>query len=76
MSELTIKDLSENITEMCPVRIFINDTIVWDDDMDNELSRDELFEKYNVIMNRTDIVKSIVYKIIHLHHSEVYITTE
>ena len=68
-SSLKIKDLDCEIESMCPIRIYINDFLVWDDDIDS-------LDKYSLILDKEDIVSEIRFEIVQFHHSIVYITTE
>lgn len=66
-SELTLKDLKENIDEMCPIRLYINDQLIWDDFTDDLAIYDEALDS-------DKIVACIVYEIADWHHSVVKIT--
>ena len=66
-SELSLKDLKENIINMCPVRLYINDQLIWDDFTDDVKICDEALDS-------DKIVKCIVYEIVDWHHSIAKIT--
>lgn len=69
-SELSIKDLTPNITNMCPTQVIIDGKIVWDDENGNDT-----LEDYDQVMSSDKLVASISYDIVHFHHSIVKITT-
>lgn len=68
-SSVMIKHIDYVIEAMCPIKIYINEFLVWDDDVDN-------LDIYDDILKREDIVTNISFEIVQFHHSIVYITTE
>ena len=68
MSNLQIKDLSNVITEMCPIQIWINNQLEWDDETGT-------LDEYYMTLQRTDIVDILNFKIVAFHHSIVFIST-
>lgn len=77
-TSLKISDLVDIIQNMAPVKIYLNDEIVFDDDSidinDLSTSHREL-EKYENLLKSNKLVTSIKFDIVHLHHSICYITT-
>ena len=77
-TSLKISDLVDIIQNMAPVKIYLNDKIVFDDDSvdidDLSTSHREL-EKYENLLKSNKLVTSIKFDIVHLHHSICYITT-
>lgn len=77
-TNLKISDLVDIIQNMAPVKIYLNDKIVFDDDLvdidDLNTSHREL-EKYENLLKSNKLVTSIKFDIVHLHHSICYITT-
>lgn len=77
-TSLKISDLVDIIQNMAPVKIYLNDKIVFDDDSvdidDLRTSHREL-EKYENLLKSNKLVTSIKFDIVHLHHSICYITT-
>lgn len=68
-TELRICDLAKIINSMCPVRIYINGKCKWNDD------ENDTEQLYQTILNSTDLVYNLKFKIVHFHHSYVYIKT-
>lgn len=85
-SELTIKDLAENIRAMSPITISVNGgEYFWSDDVDltniddsKEEKRllEENMKQYYNILSLDKIVVNISYDIVDYHHSIVRITTK
>lgn len=71
-SEITIADLKKSIDSLCPIKIFIDGQLVWDDDLDDI---DALFKKYDDITTSKTIVATISVEIVSYHHSIIKITT-
>lgn len=67
-SSIMIKDIDSVIEAMCPVKIYINESLAWDDDVDN-------LDIYDDILTKEDIIINIYFEIVQFHHSIVYITT-
>ena len=67
-TSIRICDLKDIIDQMNPVKIFINNKCVWDDD-------DDTLEDYNLIFERTILVSNLKFKIVHYHHSYCFIQT-
>lgn len=67
-TSIRICDLKDIIDQMNPVKIFINNKCVWDDD-------DDSLEDYNLIFERTTLVSNFEFKIVHYHHSYCFIQT-
>lgn len=68
-SELTIKDISNLIHQFCPIQIYFNNVLVWDDD-EGEILFNEFFKWMSELEN---IVYSIKFDIVQFHHSIVYL---
>lgn len=66
-SELSLRDLKDDIDRMCPVRLYINDKLIWDDFKDD-------IKIFNDALDSDKIVKCIVYEIVDWHHSIAKIT--
>ena len=75
-SSLRICDFSEIIQKTCPIKIFINNEVVWDDEAYDVSNYQDSIAQYNEVLNREDIVLSITFDIVMFHHSIVYIETE
>jgi len=60
------------INQMCPIQIYINNNLEWNDLDDENFNA----RKYHLLLERTDIVKSIKFEITQFHHSICYIETE
>jgi hypothetical protein len=77
-TSLKISDLVDIIQNMAPVKIYLNNEIVFDDDSidinDLNTSHREL-EKYTNLLKSEKLVISIKFDIVHLHHSICHITT-
>ena len=67
-TEVTIRDYAQVITEMCPIKLFLNDTLVWDDDTDP-------LSWYYEFLSKDLLVKKIVCDVVEFHHTEVHIYT-
>lgn len=67
-TELTIRDYAEIIHSMCPVKVFYNDILIWDDDTDP-------LEWYYEILNKDILITKIICEITLFHHANVYIYT-
>lgn len=65
--ELTLDQLKEVITALCPIKVIINGRVWWDDDYDSINVYDAIFtfKKY--------IVKEIKFKVVAHHHTIVKI---
>ena len=61
-------DLKDRLTPFCPVAIYINDCLEWNDDDDKPDVYDKIFE-------RTDIVTDIKIQIVYFYHSIISIYT-
>ena len=68
MTSLRIKDLLNVITDMCPIKIYVNEELEWDDDTGT-------LDEYYVFFQRPDYVEFLSFKITAFHHSIVYIKT-
>jgi len=66
-SDLSLRDLKDDIDRMCPIRLYINDELVWDDFKDD-------IKILNDALDSDDIVTCIVYEIADWHHSIVKVT--
>lgn len=79
-SEIKICDLKEVFDVMCPVQIFIDGKIVWDDNqiVDDWTAEDvrEFQDLYFKTINRDDKVKKFTFYTVAFHHSVVVIETE
>lgn len=77
--QIRICDLQEVFKVICPVQIFIDGQIVWDDNQFMEGWTVEDMRKfqddYVNILNRKDIVKKFTFYIVAFHHSVVVIET-
>lgn len=71
-SEITILDLKPFIDSLCPIKIFIDGQVAWDDDSDDI---DSLFKKYDDITTQKTIVATVSIEIVSYHHSIIKITT-
>lgn len=71
-SEITILDLKPFIDSLCPIKIFIDGQVAWDDDSDDI---DVLFKKYDDVTTQKTIVATISFEVVSYHHSIVKITT-
>ena len=71
-SEITILDLKPLIDSLCPIKIFIDGQVAWDDDSDDI---DSLFKKYDDITTQKIIVATVSIEIVSYHHSVIKITT-
>jgi hypothetical protein len=60
-SELSLRDLKDDIDRMCPVRLYINDKLIWDDFKDD-------IKVFNDALDSDKIVKCIVYEIVEAKH--------
>ena len=76
-SELKIKDIATIISRMCPIKIYVNENCIFDDDkviqplvIDKEWAKYEEFLKTN-----QELVSSIKFDICDFHHSIVHIKT-
>ena len=67
-TEVKVCDLKDRLTSFCPVAIYINDCLEWDDDDYKPNIYDKIFE-------RTDFVTDIKIQIVHFHHSIISIYT-
>lgn len=67
-TEITIRDCADLICSMCPVKVFYNDILVWDDDIDP-------IDWFYEIVNKNILISKITFQIVHFHHSNVYIYT-
>ncbi len=67
-SNLTLRDLKENIDSMCPVRLYIDNQLIWDDFADDDI------KIYDEALDSDKIVACIVYEIADWHHSVVKVT--
>ena len=83
-TELTLFNLKRVITEMHPIKVFVNNILVWDDDVDltNMTSYTEAIEamakneeKYNNIFSNPNYVLAVNFQIVDYHHSIVRVTT-
>ena len=83
-TELTLFDLKQVITEMHPIKVFVNNILVWDDDVDltNMTSYAEAVEaiaenkkKYEDIFSKPNYVLAVNFEIVDYHHSIVRVTT-
>lgn len=80
-SEVTIQDISGQISAFAPIEIYFNNQLIWSDDVDcTEMSQEETIaaikknlQDYEQVMKRDDIVMSITFEIVQFHHSRVYI---
>ena len=75
-SSLHICDFSETIQNLCPIKIFVNNELIWDDEVYDVSNYQDSIIKYNEALARKDIVLSITFNIVMFHHSIVYIETE
>ena len=80
---MTIKEIKDAISFMKPIKIYINDELKWDDEVDyTGLPDNQIKEKYNhhvasyyKILNQELDVKFIKFEIVQFHHSIVHIET-
>lgn len=85
-SELTIRDLAQEIRSMAPVLISVNGgEYRWEDDVDLTNINDEEEEmkllrenmkQYQDVLNLNLVVKNISFEIVDYHHSIVNIVAE
>ncbi len=73
VTSLTIKDLKEQIRSMAPIAIYINCDLVWDDEAYEDAEKS--LEQYHEVLNQSDLVAGLYFKIVEFHHTEVYIYT-
>lgn len=66
---MTIRDYAQIINEMCPVKLFLNDILVWDD-----FNNDPL-EWYYDFLSKDLLVEKLVCEVVHFHHTEIHIYT-
>ena len=66
MSELKLEDIKKAVDAMCPIKIYINGNIVWDDNYDS-------IKLYDHIFTMNYIVKEIKFKVVSFHHTIVKI---
>ena len=69
MSELKLEDTKSAVDAMCPIKIYINGNVVWDDNYDS-------IKLYDYIFTMNYIVKEIKFKVVSFHHTIVKIKTE
>ena len=84
-TDITLNDLKQVITGMCPIRIFINNILVWDDDdvdLTNMHSYQEALDaiaknekKFENIFLDPRYVLNINFEIVEHHHSIVRVAT-
>lgn len=76
-SSLRIKDISKTISSMRPVKVYVNENCIFDDDkVTQPLVVDKEWAKYEEFLKTSqDLVSSIKFDICDFHHSIVYITT-
>ena len=67
-SDLTLRDLKESIDSMCPVRLYIDDQLIWDDFADDDI------KIYDEALDSDKIIACIVYETTDWHHSIAKIT--
>lgn len=70
-SEITILDLKPFIDSLCPVKIFVDGKLVWDDFADDG----EICKRYDDVMTRQTLVAKVSVEIVSYHHSIIYLTT-
>lgn len=68
-TNLTIYDIKETISSLRPVRIYIDDKLVWDDDKDSLIN-------YEAILRLDLVVTELKFTIVDHHHSYVAIKTK
>ena len=72
-----------NIRNFSPIEIYIDNKLEWSDDIDiSNLDEEEGYKlirenkkKYQNVLSRHDLIKSISFEIVHHHHSIVRIET-
>lgn len=67
-TEVTIKDYAPIIREMGPVKVFLNDTLIWDDDTDP-------LSWFNELMEKEILITGIMCDVTMFHHAEIHIYT-
>lgn len=70
-SEITIADLKKFIDSLCPVKIFVDGKLVWDDFADDG----ELCKRYDEVTTRKTLVATVSVEIVCYHHSIIYLNT-
>lgn len=81
---MRIFEICNLIRDFSPVKIIINNEVVWDDDIDiSNLNDEEGYElvrknkrEYLEVLSRHSLIKNISFEIVHQHHSIVRIETE
>lgn len=73
-TEIRICDLKPVIDSMCPIRIFINRKLVWDDCC-RTVGIEETIKEYDEIMRKENLVRQLKFDIDEFHHSIVHIET-
>lgn len=75
--ELRIKDIATTISSMCPVKVYVNENCIFDDDkVTQPLVIDKEWAKYEEFLKTSqDLVNSIKFDICDFHHSIVHIKT-
>ena len=68
ISTIKIKDLKATIFSMNPIKLYLDNRLVWDENTDKI---DFLF----ALLERYDFVSELCFKVVDFHHSIVYITT-
>ena len=68
LSELTMEDIKETVDSLRPLKVYVNEKVVWDEDNDS-------LAEYEALFKPDIIVAEIKFTIVSFHHSYVKITT-
>lgn len=77
-SNMNMADVVEYISPFCPVKLYYNNTLIWDDCVDADIAIPlnvallQFEEKTNSLKNI--IIHSVKIEIVDFHHSVVYLT--
>ena len=72
-SSLSIRDLRSIFDSLAPTAIYIDGKCVWDDNDFTEYQ--SCRNKYNEVLNSEKIIKCFNIRVVHFHHSIIYIYT-
>lgn len=76
-STIRIKDITDIIENFCPIRIYVNDECVFDDDkVTQPIAIDKEYAKSRELLKSEAYVNSIKFDICDFHHSIVYIEVD
>lgn len=76
-STIRIKDIADIIENFCPIRIYVNDECVFDDDkVTQPIAIDKEYAKSRELLKSEAYVNSIKFDICDFHHSIVYIEVD